>query len=69
MHPKTTRVKRNSQVQTEAANDTPLYAIFQNGEWFFVDEEIFADMIDQVSPAADDDQDAQQTYIDINEPL
>lgn len=49
-----------------APQDTPLYAIFQDGEWFFVDEEIWNDLIFRNDQ---DDQDAQQTYIDINEPL
>jgi len=56
MSHKTTRVKSTFQVQPDPANDTPLYALFQDGEWFFVDEEIWADMIDQVEPAADDEE-------------
>lgn len=28
-----------------APQDTPLYAIFQDGVWSFVDEEIWADLI------------------------
>lgn len=28
-----------------APHDTPLYAIFENGEWYYVDEEIWTDHI------------------------
>lgn len=28
-----------------APHDTPLYAIFENGEWYYVDEEIWNDHI------------------------
>lgn len=30
-----------------APQDTPLYAIFQDGEWFFVDQDIWDDLIIQ----------------------
>jgi len=28
-----------------APQDIPLYAIFQDGEWFFVDQEIWEDLV------------------------
>jgi len=28
-----------------APQDTPLYAFFENGEWYYVDEEIMADLV------------------------
>lgn len=36
-------------------NDIPLYAIFQDGEWYFVDEEIWADLVDQAEEGVDDE--------------
>ncbi len=36
-------------------NETPLYAIFQDGEWYFVDEEIWADLVDQVIEGESDE--------------
>lgn len=56
MSHKTTRVICNSQVQSEAAPDTPLYAIFLDGEWYFVDEEIWID----IALLSDDPQDDEE---------
>jgi nitric oxide reductase activation protein len=54
MQQKTTRVICDSHLPDEADHDTPLYAIFEDGDWYFVDEEIWADLIFQ----AENDQDA-----------
>lgn len=37
--------------------DTPLYALFEDGEWYFLDEEIWADIVLQAEdPAEGDDE-------------
>lgn len=36
--------------------DTPLYAIFEDGEWFFLDEEIWTDIVLQAEDSDGDDE-------------